>query len=165
MVSWDCLFSFLLNKVTNLPDFLNVAYAVSYSFSGWALANQTNVIWSDVLIELPILVWSIILLFKKKTVLYPIILAISLLDNFYMGYMLCIFSVLIFLSLLFLNSKLQKKLHYTGLFIGYSLLGRWLISFSFTCYYLYFILKRNLKFNLARIPISNLVQLSFFIFI
>lgn len=122
-------FSFLLSKITNLPDFLNVAYAVSYSFSGWALANQTNIIWSDVLIELPILVWSIILLFKKKTILYPIILTVSLLDNFYMGYMLCIFSVLIFLSLLFLNLKSKKKLHYTSLFIGYSLLGGGLSAF------------------------------------
>lgn len=72
--------------------------AVSYALMGWAIANQFNIMWLDVLIILPFILHGIDKLVNEEKSLYFILfLALLLFVNFYMGYMVCIFACLYFI--------------------------------------------------------------------
>lgn len=78
---WRCLFS-----------------ALAYSFMAYMLAYSFNYLWQDCVILLPLIALGISRLTDRKGPwLYILSLAGALFMNFYIGYILCIFSVLFFL--------------------------------------------------------------------
>lgn len=73
-------------------------FATIYAMNGWAAAYQLNLMWLDALIVLPLLILGIDLLFEMSSYsLYTAMLAIGLIDNYYMGYMITAFSGLYFI--------------------------------------------------------------------
>lgn len=71
--------------------------SVFYPLMGWAIANQFNIMWLDVLILLPFMLYGIEKIISTDKFLYfTVFVALTLLINFYMGYMACIFACLYF---------------------------------------------------------------------
>lgn len=72
-----------------------VAFAVSYSLMGWMIANQLNLLWLDVLFILPPLINGLInILNGKRPWQYLAWLTFCLIDNYYMAWMVCLFTIL-----------------------------------------------------------------------
>jgi uncharacterized membrane protein YfhO len=71
--------------------------ALAYSFMGYLIAYCFNYLWQDCVVLLPILALGIARLAQGKGHwLYTITLGAALFLNFYIGYILCLFSVLFF---------------------------------------------------------------------
>ena len=69
-------------------------FSTSYSLCGFVIAYSLNFMWLDALILLPLLILSIQRLWdQKKWGAYSVLLFITIITNYYMGYMVCIFAV------------------------------------------------------------------------
>ena len=80
--------------------------AVGYAFCGYMLAYCINFLWQDCVILLPVLAAGIERLVRERRPwLYITTLALCIIFCYYIGYMLCIFSVLWFAAELFCRTK------------------------------------------------------------
>lgn len=104
-------FCFYLNR-TNSPSEKSILFSLAYAFMGYVFAYITLPIYFCNIILLPLVILGIHKIIKdyKDKWLYIITLALSILCNYYIGYMLCIFSLLFFLYLLFTNSESFRKI-------------------------------------------------------
>lgn len=84
---------------------VTVAFSTLYALSSYAVVQAHNTMWIDELIFLPLLVLGIERLIKeKKFLLYTVSLAYCAMSNFYIGYMVCIFTFLYFFYYYFAKS-------------------------------------------------------------
>lgn len=98
-----------LNRREQTSDML--VFSTAYALSSYVIAYQFNLMWMDALILLPLMIWGIELLVDRgKGLLYIIMVALAVITNFYMGYILCIFSVLYFLCYFILISEQKRQL-------------------------------------------------------
>lgn len=103
----------IFKKVPNLP---NILLSMTYAFSGYVVAYQQNIMWLDVLILLPLVIMGIDIIVEKGSFYwYTIFLALTIIVNYYLGFMVCIFSVIYFVatnlgSLLDSNFKMKNYL-------------------------------------------------------
>lgn len=100
-------FTWLILKWFN---FKYQAYAIflgiAYSLSGYSVAYAGNVMWFDGLILLPLITYALVRGIKiNKWLTYSILLACAIIFNYYIGYMICIFMVIIFLAYTINNFK------------------------------------------------------------
>ena len=88
-----------------------LAFATSYALCGWIIANQLNLMWLDALITLPLVIYGLEkLVTDKNPVPYVIWLSITLIVNYYMAYMICIFTILyIIFALIYHEKELSNK--------------------------------------------------------
>ncbi len=94
--------SYYFQKKFDESDVFSVVFALVYTFSGFYIAYYYNTMWLDALIMLPLIALGIENIVNgKKATLYFLSLAYAIFVNFYLGYMICIFSVLYFFYLLF----------------------------------------------------------------
>lgn len=85
---------YLNHKNRNIASIL---FSTSYALMAYNVAYQQNIIWLDGVILLPLLIWGIDNILEGKALsLYIGTLTLALISSFYIGYMLCIFSVLYF---------------------------------------------------------------------
>lgn len=90
-------FSYYLKKSLSKSDYLTAAFGVLYAFSGYFIAYYWNLMWLDAVVLLPLVILGIEKIIKKgKPGLYIISLALTMFSNYYMAYMICIFSVIYF---------------------------------------------------------------------
>ena len=69
-----------------------ITFSVMYALCSYVFVQQTNSMWIDLLIWLPILTYGLEELIKKGHFrLFTFALAISLFSNYYIGYMVCIY--------------------------------------------------------------------------
>ena len=122
-------FGFYLHKQTKSPNKYNVIlFATMYALSAYAITYQNNIMWLDGLFLLPILTYAIERLIKaKKYLLYIGILALVMMSHYYIGYMLCWYTLFCFFFTYFKEEKeiinlLGEKFHFIkSLFrIGFS---------------------------------------------
>lgn len=100
----------------------NLLFSAAYALCGFLTAYFFNIIWLDGIMFLPLLVLGIErLVEKQKYLLYTLVLGISVAASFYIGYMLCIFSVLYFICYFFLLSKQKKSVRTIFIYAGSSL--------------------------------------------
>lgn len=72
------------------------AFSTAYALNGWMIANQLNMIWQDALIILPLIVWGLLrLLHRGQPGTYIAWLAVMMIDNYYMAWMICLFTILV----------------------------------------------------------------------
>lgn len=91
-------FSYYLKKTFNSANALNVSFSLLYTFSSWYVAYHWNIMWLDILFCLPFLAVGIQNIIKqKKCSLYLLVLAFAIMSNYYMAYMVCIFSCIYFI--------------------------------------------------------------------
>ncbi len=122
-------FSYFISKKFNIQNPLTAAFGVLYACSGYFIAYYWNIMWLDSFYLFPLVILGIEKIISTgKMKLYIVSLALTLITNYYMGYMVCIFSVLYFLYYYFSNysftetyfEKLAPK-EETGYFVwGYN---------------------------------------------
>lgn len=99
-----------------------LVFSTAYAFSGFVATYSWNIMWMDSIALTPLIILGLELLVKKnKPGLYYISLAISILCNFYISLIICIFLVLYF-AVLFLEQKKGKFMTCVR-FAWYSLLA------------------------------------------
>ncbi|MBR2388822.1 MAG: YfhO family protein [Clostridia bacterium] len=91
-------FGFYLHKNSKYRNkFIIVAFSVMYALCAYAVVYQNNIMWIDALICLPLITYGIEGIIKfGKYKLFIISLAIGIISNFYIGYMLCIWVAVYF---------------------------------------------------------------------
>lgn len=106
-------FGYLLTKKYKETNIGVVSFSISYALMSFVTANMLNIIWLDALIWLPLIVLGIDRIINdKKPLLYIISLAIMLVSNYYIGYMLCIFAVMYFLYVSYIKDYKGYVLKY-----------------------------------------------------
>lgn len=95
-------FTYYLKKSQGKSDFITASFGVLYSMCGYFLAYYWNVMWMDAMVYFPLIVLGIEnIVDRQKCKTYIAFLALTLLSNYYMGYMACIMSVLYFIAYYF----------------------------------------------------------------
>ncbi|MFD2308284.1 YfhO family protein [Enterococcus termitis] len=85
---------YYLKETYRQPSLATLLFSTSYSLCGFVTVYSLNFMWLDALILLPLILLGIQRLWsEKKYWLYSITLFISIVTNYYMGYMICIFAV------------------------------------------------------------------------
>lgn len=94
-------FAYYLRKHFGKDNMGLVFFSSAYALSGFMAAYQWNIMWLDVVVLAPLVLWAMEELVEKGTGWkYGLLLACSIFTNFYLSIMLCIFLVLYFLSLI-----------------------------------------------------------------
>ncbi|MBE6593529.1 MAG: hypothetical protein E7642_05995 [Ruminococcaceae bacterium] len=91
-------FGYYLHKHSTTPKKIaTLTFSVMYALSAYAVCQQSNTMWIDALIWLPLMAYGIEqLILNRKYKLYTVSLTVILISNYYIGYMMCIFAVLFF---------------------------------------------------------------------
>ena len=131
LAGWS--FAYLLKKEFGGEGFSLVAFSTSYALMGYTVVNQFNIMWLDGVIFLPLIVLGLERLIKQqKGVFYTVFLAICLMSNYYIGYMICLFLVLYFIfrsisigfpTISNRKDKIVSGIKTTLLFVWHSLLA------------------------------------------
>lgn len=107
-----------LKKSQKVNSLLICAFGILYAFSGYFIAYYWNVMWIDAMYILPFVVLGIERIINEgKSGTYLISLIYCIFSNYYIGYMVCIFSCVYFIyyyvckfdELKFKKSKLNSK--------------------------------------------------------
>lgn len=121
-----------LNKNFKKNNFITVIFGLLYALSGYFCAYYWNIMWLDGMVFLPIIMLGINkIIEEEKPNTYIISLALMLFANYFIGYMICIFSVIYFLGLFWYqnNFKLKNVVRKFLMFFISSLLAGALVAF------------------------------------
>lgn len=121
------MYIFLKYKFKNI-SFLNVTiFSVIYALSGAIVNFYSNIMWLDIAYMTPLVIMGLDkIIHKEKSYQYIIFLSLSIISNFYMAYMLCIFCVIYYVYEMIITYKKNDKeiiFKLTKKFILYSLLS------------------------------------------
>lgn len=101
-------FSWYLLQKFNKQSFIAACFGIMYAMSGYFVAYSWNVMWLDALVLLPFLFYGMELLVKEKRFeFYTVALALTILSNYYIGLIVCIWTVLYFIYLLVSETRKQ----------------------------------------------------------
>ncbi len=104
-----CLF--LKYKFKEKKDFFLVIFSVAYALMGYNMCYFFNFMYFDVVVLFPIVMIGLEkLIHENKITLYIVSLTLSIMSNFYIGYMVCLFSLLYFIYSYILLEKKDKKI-------------------------------------------------------
>ena len=118
--------AYCLRKHCCTRDFGVAFFGIFYALSGYMAAYSWNIMWLDCIILFPLIVLGLEHLVKDgKGMLYCITLGLSILSNYYISIMTCIFMVLYFIALLVLDEEMhwEKFIGRGFQFAVYSLLA------------------------------------------
>ena len=103
--------SYYLKKSKNEHGPIVIAFGIMYAFCAYFVAYYWNVMWIDSLYLLPLVALGIEKIINKgKCANYIIFLSLAIFTNYYIGFMLCIFSCLYFLYYYFCSiDKIEIK--------------------------------------------------------
>lgn len=102
------MFYFLNRKQE--PKWTNLIFSTCYALSTYIMIYGFNIMWLDSVILLPIMIAGLDDLIRcKRPILYTIILSIILITNYYMGFMVCIFSFIYFIYKLIIEDPKPSK--------------------------------------------------------
>ncbi|MBQ9543662.1 MAG: YfhO family protein [Clostridia bacterium] len=111
-------FSIFVRKIFRRADMVAVTFSCFYALSAFATGYYWNVIWLDTFALFPLVMLGAWELFtKSKFKLYTVTLALSIITNYYIGYMVCVFMVISFISFAVLfRPKMKEFFKKLGLF-------------------------------------------------
>ena len=107
-------------------------FGIFYALSGYMAAYSWNIMWLDCILLFPLIVWDLEQLVKKGNgFFYCVTLGLSILSNYYISIMTCVFMVMYFFCLLILEKKITvKSVAAAGIRFGiYSLLAGAMAAF------------------------------------
>ena len=111
-------FGFYLHKHSKNPNkVVIVVFSVMYALCSFAVVHQNNIMWTDAIIWLPIIAYAIEqIIINRKYKLFVISLSLTIMSNYYIGYMVCIFCVVYFIYFHLAHGKdvrnpYEKKYH------------------------------------------------------
>lgn len=100
-------FSYYLKKSQNGHNYVSAAFGILYATCGYFIAYYWNVMWIDAMVYFPLVILGIEnILNRGKSAGYIAFLALTLVSNYYMGYMTCLFSIIYFLVYFFGSREL-----------------------------------------------------------
>ena len=87
-----------------------IIFSVMYALTSYAIVYAHNTMWIDELIILPFLSYGIEMLIKqRKYKMFTISLAMALISNFYIGYMMCIYTFFYFFYYYFMKGGSDRE--------------------------------------------------------
>lgn len=121
----------LFNSIYKKNKFYNFLFSILYSFSGYVLTYNANIMWLDVVGLFPLFILSIKYMFEKNKIhWYSIVLALMLLYNYNLAYMIGLFIILIIPIYIFLAIPKDKQKQAILNLIIATILGIFLSSFA-----------------------------------
>ncbi|WP_261806177.1 YfhO family protein [Lapidilactobacillus luobeiensis] len=127
------MFYYLQRRQNQVRPSLALALSTAYALCGYNAAYQLDIMWLEGVILLPLIMLGLERLVERlQWRSYLIWLCLAILTNYYIGYMLCLFSLLYFAYLMFLRPNWRQQIWpRIGRFAGSSLLAgalnMWLI--------------------------------------
>lgn len=126
-------FSYYLYQHFGKRDYSITVFACFYALSGFICAYNWDIMWLDVVILAPLVIRGLELLVnEKKPLFYCLTLGLSILFNYYLSMLLCIFLVFYFMIQVILLPKEKWNPKYIlsviGIFAGFSILAAGLSS-------------------------------------
>ncbi len=111
-----------LNSKMNKGESTLFVFSVAYALMGYSINYYVNIMWLDGILLAPILLMGIDrILHKKKSTLYIVTLFYSIFSNYYIGYILTVFSIIYFGYYYYLqygeNWKKERKIIFHFIFI------------------------------------------------
>lgn len=83
-------------------------FSMAYALSSYGVANSVHIMWMDSFILLPLIILGLNkLIVDKNNKLYVLFLTIAILNNFYLGFMICIFCLIYFIYKSYIENKLN----------------------------------------------------------
>ena len=119
-------FTWYLRKHTGTREFGSCFFGIFYALSGYMAAYSWNIMWLDCILLFPVILFGLERLGKgKKGMVYCIALGLSILSNYYISIMICIFMVIYaaVLVILYPPKKGKEFAATAGRFTLYSLLA------------------------------------------
>ena len=118
-------FGFYLHKTAPKRNKLSiVSISIMYAMCSYCVVQQHNSMWIDAVIWLPLLTYGIEELIKKAHFrLFVVALAVTMMSNFYIGYMVCIYTLVYFFYYYFktnadhINNPYHEKNHFLRSFV------------------------------------------------
>ncbi|MBE6687033.1 MAG: hypothetical protein E7591_07350 [Ruminococcaceae bacterium] len=105
--------AFYLSKNKRTDHFKTVAISTMYALCSYAIVQAHNTMWIDALIYLPLLTYAVEqLVNKRRIVMYILVLSLTLMSNYYIGYMVCIYTLLYFFYYCIAYSKNNENNFY-----------------------------------------------------
>ncbi|MBQ8659257.1 MAG: YfhO family protein [Bacilli bacterium] len=103
--------TFYFNKTTK-NNFITTICTIGYIFSGWFLAYYFSIMWLDIFMIFPLFKYGLDKLINENKInTYIFTLAYIIICNFYIAYMVCIFTLIYFIvKIISKRKELNKKL-------------------------------------------------------
>lgn len=102
--------AFLLKKHRGYSNMTALLFSVMYALCGFFVVQTMNPMWLDGLVALPLVVMGVERVCdKRKFALYVVSLVYIFASNFYIGYMIGIFSALYFLYYIFSGKSVNRR--------------------------------------------------------
>lgn len=104
-------FTYYLKKSLKRHSYITAGFGVLYAFSGYFIAYYWNLMWLDAFVMLPLVLLGIERIINRgKPMMFILSLAVTMFSNYYMAYMVCLFSVIYFLYYYFANYSIKDSL-------------------------------------------------------
>ena len=119
-------FTWYLDHHFEKKHFVAGVFGIFYALSGYMAAYSWNIMWLDCILLFPLIVYGLERLVREqKGMLYCVTLGLSILSNYYISIMTCLFLVLYFIALLILEEPgpVRKYVESCARFGIYSLLS------------------------------------------
>lgn len=142
-----------------IADILKITLSISYVISGYFMFNLINPIWLDVCYVIPLMLISMDKLINNGTKKWFVLSAsLMVFINFYIGYMLCLFS---FIYLLFENFHSEKKFNKI-VYIDYFISAFFIVLTSlFTLYTTFLSVSASKGFGGSELTLKELLSFDF----
>lgn len=97
-IMFSGLFFYLYLESRTEKKYFLLLFSTAYALMAYNFAFQMHLMWLDGVVLLPLIAFGIDKIFEQKSaVLYAVSLGLSIITCYYIGYMLCIFSVIYFI--------------------------------------------------------------------
>ncbi len=102
-------FTYYVKKSMKNQSLATCAFGILYAFCGYMLAYYWNVMWLDAMFLLPVILYGIERIINHgKMRTYVTALALSMFSNYYISFMLCIFSVIYYFYYFITNYSVES---------------------------------------------------------
>ena len=103
------MFTYLTNHFKE-NKYKYLIFSTCYALMAYVVNYHFHIMWLDGIMFLPLIMMGIDKLFEKKnSILYIISLSLMIFSNYYIGYMICIMSVLYFVGTLFIKYSWKEN--------------------------------------------------------
>ncbi len=109
--SMGLTFGIYIHKTRHPGEMKTLALSCMYALCAYAVVQTLDPMWLDALVYLPLMILGLENLIKnKKIILYIVSLSLIIMANYYIGYMVCLFTFIYFFYYYFTNrAELVKK--------------------------------------------------------
>ncbi len=106
-------FAYYIKKQFDRDDGSTLIFGLLYAFCGYAMGYYWNIMWLDAVALLPLVILGLnALIATGRYVLYTLALALTLICNYYIGYLVCEFVFFYYFVLYFTQSNAFNLLHF-----------------------------------------------------